>query len=83
MNSDFEIHIAVKVLKLLKIDPPIHVKNLLSAGPFTFTAVFEGTRLVNYFSSLSGVPGNIVEPPLKTTFVYMSFLTSRSHFIID
>lgn len=52
MNSDLEIHIAVKVLKLLKIDPPIQVKNFLYAGPFTFIGVFDGTRLVNYFSSL-------------------------------
>lgn len=52
MNYDFEIHIAVKVPKLLKIDPPIHVKNFLSAGPMTLILVPAGIRVANYLLSL-------------------------------
>ena len=50
--SDFEIHIAVKVANELKIDPPIHVKNLLSAGSVTFSLVPPGTNELNYLESL-------------------------------
>lgn len=83
MKSDLEIHMEVKVLRLLKIEPPIQVRNFLSAGPFTLTGMLEGTREVNSFSNLSGVPGNMVDPPLRTTLVYISLRTSRSHFMID
>jgi hypothetical protein len=78
-----DIHMAVKVFKLLNIDPPIHVKYFLYAGPTTFILVPVGTKAVNSLFNLYGVPGNIVEPPLKTIFVYKSFLTSKSHFIMD
>ena len=74
---------AVNVPKLLKIDPPIQVKYFLSAGPLTLSLVPVGTRAYNYLLNLSGVPGNIVEPPLSTILEYKSFLTSKSHFIID
>lgn len=83
MNSDFEIPIDVKVLKLLKSEPPSQAEYFLYGVAFIFTGVFEGTRQVNYLSSLYGIPGNIVEPPLKTTLVYIYFLTSKSHFLID
>lgn len=83
MNYDLEIHMAVNVPRLLKIEPPIQVKNFLSAGPTTLILVPAGMSVVNYLLSLYGVPGNMVDPPLNTMFEYRSFLTSKSHFIID
>lgn len=83
MNSDFEIHIAVNVANELKIDPPIQAKNFLYAGSVTFIFVPGGTNDPSSFESLSPVPGKFVDPPLKTMFVYKSFRTSRSHFIMD
>lgn len=74
---------AVKVPRLLKIDPPIQAKNFLSAGYVTLSFVPAGTKVPSYFDNLCPVPGNVVEPPLKTMLEYKSFLTSRSHFIID
>lgn len=65
------------------MDPPTHVKYYLSGGAITLVFILEGINVVNYFIILSGVPGNIVEPPLKIIFVYKSFLTSKSTFIID
>lgn len=73
----------MNVPKLLKIDPPIHVRYFRYAGPTTLILVPKGTKDVNYLLNLSGVPANMVDPPLKTMFVYRSFLTSKSHFIID
>lgn len=67
----------------LKIDPPIHGKNCLSGGPITLIFVVEGISVCNYLDALSVVPGNIVEPPDKMTLAYKSFLTSKSHFMID
>jgi hypothetical protein len=83
INYDLDIHMAVNVPKLLKIDPPIQVKNFLYTGPTTLVWVPAGTSFYNSFLSLWGVPGNIVEPPLNTIFSYKSFLTSKSHFIMD
>ena len=68
MYSVLLIHMAVKVASELRIDPPIHAKNLLSLGPTTFSFVPAGTSPCSYFDSLSGVPGNIVVPPLRTIF---------------
>jgi hypothetical protein len=77
------IYIALKVDKELKIDPPIQVKYCLYGEPITFTFAVDGTKYESYFNNLSGVPGNIVEPPLKMIFEYKSFLTSKSHFMMD
>lgn len=67
----------------LRIDPPIHDKNFLYAGYVTLIFVPDGTIELSSFESLYPVPGKLVEPPLNTIFVYRSFLTSKSHFIID
>lgn len=52
-----------------KIDPPTQAKYSLSGGPTTFTFALGGTKVLNYFISLSGTPGNIVDPPLKITLL--------------
>ena len=83
INYVFEIHIAVNVARELRIDPPIHGKYFLYAGSVTFNLVPAGTRVLNSFESLYPVPGKLVDPPLKTILEYKSFLTSKSHFIID
>lgn len=73
----------MKVANELKIDPPIQDRNCRSTGPTTFIFVPAGTKPVTSFDNLYGVPGSIVVPPLKTILVYRSFLTSKSHFMID
>ena len=54
--SVLEIHMAVKVASELKIDPPIHVRNLLSAGSVTLIFVPPGKSELSYLDSLSPVP---------------------------
>ena len=60
------IHIVWKVDKDDKIDPPIHTKNFLSGGARTLTFMVDGAKAVTYLLNLSGIPGNIVVPPLIT-----------------
>ena len=54
---------AWKVDKELKMDPPIHTKNFLSAGATTLIFMVEGASWVTYLFNLSGIPGYIVVPP--------------------
>lgn len=77
------IHIVWKVDKDDRIDPPIQTKNFLSWGATTLTFIVEGAKDVTYLLNLSGIPGNIVVPPLITMLLYKSFLISTSHFKID
>ena len=65
------------------IDPPIHTKNFLSCGANTFTFIVDGANAVTSLLNLSGIPGNIVVPPLITILLYKSFLISTSHLRID
>ena len=64
--SALVIHIVWKVDKELRIEPPIQTKNFLSAGATTLIFIVEGAKAVTYLLSLSGIPGNIVVPPLIT-----------------
>lgn len=48
------------------IDPPSQTKNFLSSDACTLTLTVGGTILSNYLFSLSGIPLNIVVPPLIT-----------------
>ena len=64
--SCFVIHIVWKVDKDDKIDPPIQTKNFLSGGARTLTFMVDGAKAVTYLLNLSGIPGNIVVPPLIT-----------------
>jgi hypothetical protein len=66
-----------------KIDPPIQTKNFLSCGANTLTFIVDGAKAVTYLLSLSGIPGNMVVPPLITILLYKSFLISTSHLRID
>jgi hypothetical protein len=61
------------------IEPPIQTKNFLSIAAVIFTFIVWGTMLQSYLFSLSEMPGNIVEPPLKMILEYNSFLISISH----
>ena len=49
----------------------------------TLILVVEGIKVCNSLETRSAVPGNIVDPPDKIILLYKSFLTSKSHFIID
>ncbi len=60
------IHIVWKVDNEDKIDPPIQTKNFLYCGATTLTFIVDGANPVTYLLNLSGIPGNIVVPPLIT-----------------
>ena len=83
LNSCLEIHIVWKVEREDKIEPPIHTKNFLSEGAKTLIFIVDGAKAVTSLLNLSGIPGNIVVPPLITMLEYKSFLTSTSHFMMD
>ena len=72
-----------KVERDERIEPPIQTKNFLSDGARTLIFMVEGAKEVTSLLSLSGIPGNMVVPPLMTMLEYRSFLTSTSHFMID
>lgn len=77
------IHIVWNVDNDDRMDPPIQTKNFLSGGATTLIFIVDGARAVTYLLNLSGIPLNIVVPPLMTMLEYKSFLMSISHFIID
>ena len=83
--SALVIHIFWNVDNEDKIEPPIHAKNFLSWAweANTLTFVYSETIAVISLVSLYCRPGNIVEPPLNTMFLYKSFLISTSHLRID
>lgn len=83
LYSAFVIHMVWKVDRDDKIDPPIQTKNFLSWGATTLTFMVEGAKAVTYLLNLSGMPGNIVVPPLMTMLLYKSFLMSTSHLRMD
>jgi hypothetical protein len=60
------IHIVWNVESVDKIEPPIQTKNFLSFGAKTLIFIVDGARAVTYLLSLSGIPGDIVVPPLIT-----------------
>jgi len=72
-----------KVLKELKMDPPIQTEYFLSGGATTLIFMLEGASAMTSLVSLSAIPGYMVVPPDMTMFPYRSFLTSTSHFMID
>jgi hypothetical protein len=55
-----------KVDKDERIDPPIQTKNFLSGGATTLIFMVLGASEIIYLDSLSGIPGNMVVPPLIT-----------------
>jgi hypothetical protein len=71
------------VLKEARIDPPIQTLYFLSGGATTLILMLLGARAVISLFILSAMPGNIVDPPLRTMLPYRSFLMSTSHFMID
>lgn len=64
--SALVIHIVWNVESDDKIEPPIQTKNFLSLGAKTLIFIVDGASAVTYLLSLSGIPGNIVVPPLIT-----------------
>lgn len=48
-----------------------------------FTFIAGGLKFVIYLFRRSEMPGNIVDPPLRTMFENKSFLMSTSDFMID
>jgi len=77
------IQLVWKVDKELRIEPPIHTKNFLSAGAITLIFMAEGAIFVNSLLSLSAIPGYMVVPPLITMLLYRSLLMSMSPLMID
>ena len=94
----FVIHILWKLGSEERIEPPIQTENFRSGGAEIRISFDFGISSVNSFSNRFFIPsifhyhqgftdeylpGNMVDPPDKTMFLYMSLLTSKSHFIID
>jgi hypothetical protein len=67
----------------VRIEPPIQTRNFLSGGAITRIFMVLGARAITYFDRRSGMPGNMVLPPLITIFPYRSFRTSTSQFMMD
>ncbi|KAH0452784.1 hypothetical protein IEQ34_017108 [Dendrobium chrysotoxum] len=57
-----------KVLRDAKMEPPIQTLYFLSGGATTLIFMLLGANAVISLFILSAIPGNIVEPPLKTMF---------------
>ena len=55
-----------KVLKELKMEPPIQTEYFLSGGAMTLIFIEEGAKATTSLLSLSAMPGNMVVPPDKT-----------------
>jgi len=66
--SSLEIHICWKVEREAKIDPPIQTEYFLSGGAMILIFMVDGAKAVSSFCILSAMPGNMVEPPERTTF---------------
>ncbi len=62
------IHIVWKVVSEARMEPPIQTENLRSLGSMVVIFIEEGARKLTSLDSLSLMPGNIVDPPLITTF---------------
>lgn len=60
------IHMVWNVEREDKMEPPIQTKNFLSMGATTLIFIVEGASWVTSLLSLSGIPGNMVLPPLIT-----------------
>lgn len=71
------------VLSEAKIEPPIQTLYFLSGGATTFIFMLLGANAVISLLIRSAMPGNIVEPPLRTMFPYKSRRISTSHFMMD
>lgn len=64
--SALVIHMVWNVDNEDRIDPPIQTKNFLSWGATTLIFMVEGASAMTSLLSLSGIPVNIVVPPLMT-----------------
>ena len=67
-KSDFVIHIVWKVVREARMEPPIHTEYLRSLGSIVVIFMEEGASRFTSFESRSLIPGNMVDPPLITTF---------------
>merc|ERR1712048_1212010 len=81
--SALVIHMAWKVDKEAKIEPPIQTEYFRSGGEMTLTFMVEGARAVISFCIRSAIPGYMVVPPERTLLAYKSFRISMSHFMME
>merc|ERR1719336_2106587 len=81
--SSLPTHISSKVDREAKMDPPIQTEYFLSGGATILTVMELGALATISLFIRSAIPGNIVDPPDKTTFPYKSFRMSMSHFMIE
>merc|ERR1719334_986253 len=73
-------HISLNVDSEERIEPPIHTEYFRSAGATTRILIEAGANVVSSLDKRSLIPGNIVDPPDSTAFVYSSRRISMSHF---
>lgn len=81
--SCLEIHICWNVLRLARIEPPIHTEYFLSGGAIILIFMVAGASAVISFCMRSAMPGYIVVPPDNTELAYRSLRMSTSHFMIE
>merc|ERR1719159_1663933 len=81
--SCLEIHMAWKVEREARMDPPIQTEYFLSGGAMTLTFMLVGARATISLVILSAIPGNMVVPPDSTVLAYRSLRMSTSHFMMQ
>lgn len=58
----------LKVVREVKVDPPLHTANLLSGLAITLTLIDLGALYSISFNNLSPIPSNRVVPPERIIF---------------
>ena len=83
LYSCLEIQFCWKVDVDNNIEPPIHTEHVRSGGAMIFTFKLDGASAEISLLMRSAKPLNMVVPPDRTMFEYMSLRRSISHFIIE
>merc|ERR1712112_623168 len=81
--SALVIHIAWKVEREAKMEPPIQTEYFLSGGAMILIFMVDGARAVISFCIRSAIPGYMVVPPERTVLAYRSLRMSTSHFMME
>ncbi|KAF2363912.1 hypothetical protein FHG87_005334, partial [Trinorchestia longiramus] len=76
--SSLVIHMAWKVEREARMEPPIHTEYLRSGGAMILILMVEGAREVISFCMRSAIPGYMEVPPERTLLAYKSLRISMS-----
>merc|ERR1719322_1837591 len=75
--------LAPPTMKIKIIAPPERKYSVWIGGAMILIFIVGGARAVISFCIRSAIPGNMVEPPLRTVLAYKSLRISTSHFMIE